>query len=217
MYYVYAIGKKEDLMPPYNNCYIGVTNNPQGRWVGHTRSDYVVGRTIRKHSLTFDENFTILYSGNEKECFLMENKLRPDTDMGLNIASGGQGGNTGSYDNAERSKKISEAMKGRKVTWMDKILESRGSYEGSKNPQAATWVFTDPEGNTYNVVGTFQDFCDEHNLLASSLRYHKGHPVPPLEKKYGGYRAKNETSREKRTNTIGWMCEKCSGTGGEVL
>ena len=216
MYYVYVIGKKEDLMPPYDNCYVGVTNDPQRRWARHIKSDYVVGRTIRKHSLTFEHNFEILLEGSDKECFLTESEMRPEPCTGMNLASGGRGGNTGDYSK-ERNQKVSKALKGRKVTWIDKVVESRGSYAGSKNPGAATWVITDPDGNKHNVTGTFQSFCDDHNLLASSLRYHKGQAVPPLEKKYGGYRAKNETSREKRIATIGWKCEKCSGTGGEVL
>lgn len=204
-------------MPPFDRCYVGVTNNPERRWAAHVRNDYLVGRTIRKHSLTYEDNFQIVMEGSEKECFFTESKLRPEPGMGLNIATGGHGGDTGVYADVKRNQKISKALKGRPCTWMDKVVESRGSYAGSKNPAAANWVITDPDGNMYNVCGSFQSFCDEHNLLASSLRYHKGAAVPPLEKKCGGYRAKNETSREKRINTIGWKCEKCSDTGGDLL
>ena len=213
MYHVYAIGKKKDLMPPYDQCYIGVTKRPQSRWNNHTKSKYLVGAVIRKYSLTFDENFVILYTGEDIECYLMETQMRPIPLIGLNLAAGGNGGDTRPYPPG-RSVKISKAHLGRKCPWNWKSILSRGSYVGAKNPYASTWVLTDPDDNKYDVIGTFQEFCDERNLLGSSLRYHKGHPVPPLVNKKGGYRAKNEISLEKRINTIGWMCEKCSDTGG---
>ena len=217
MYSVYAIGKKEDLMPPYDNCYIGVTNDIDLRWNYHSKSKYRVGNTIRKHGLTLEENFVVLHSAvDDDECFLLENALRPEPNMGLNLAAGGCGGNTGAYTE-ERNMKMRAALKGRKLTWADKIVESRRSYSGNGNPQAATWIVTSPAGEVFEIIGTFQSFCDEHNLLASCLRYYKGKEVPPLEKSFGGYRAKNEISKEKRINTIGWKCEKCSSTGGDLL
>jgi hypothetical protein len=207
-YMVYVIGLSNDITPPYHNCYIGVTKYLDSRWKGHEKSKYTVGRYIREHGLLQSDNMVVIFSGTEKECFDMEHDLRPIERMGLNEAAGGHGGFT-SYSK-ERNEKISAALTGRKMTWMHKVVASRGSYKGGNNPSAKDWLLIDPEGNEYCVYGNLQEFCNERQLLVSSLTHYKGKQVPPIKSNgYGGYRAKSEDSKQKRENTSGWMlCNK---------
>jgi predicted GIY-YIG superfamily endonuclease len=202
-YVVYVIGLQENLTPPYHNCYVGVTNDMDRRWKYHYNSKYSVGTYIRSHNLSRD-NMISIFSGTEEECFDKEYELRPYQYIGLNEAAGGHGGST-TYTK-ERNEKISAALTGRKITWADKIVASRGSYKGSKNPSAKGWELLDPEGRKHEIYGNLQEFCDQNDLLLSSLTYYKGKRVPPIQSGgYGGYRAKNEESKRKRENTAGWL------------
>lgn len=203
-YIVYAIGLKEDLIPPYDKCYIGVTNKPERRWKVHCKSEYTVGKFIRKNSLTYENNMIIIFYGTSDECFAKELELRPLEFMGLNEASGGHGGKT-VYTNG-RNEKISKALKGRKVTWMSKVVESRGSYVGCKNPRAKKWLIINPAGKEYIIHGNLQKFCENNNILNTVLYNNKGSVVPsPNYGGYGGYRPKSEDLKLKRENTSGWM------------
>jgi hypothetical protein len=203
-YVVYAIGITEDLMPPYDKCYIGVTNKPKNRWNVHYKSDYTVGKFIREHNLTYENNMIIIFNGTSNECFTKENEMRPVEFIGLNEAPGGCGGKT--VYNKARNEKISKALKGRKITWMSKIIESRGDYNGNKNPRAKKWLIINPSGKKYNVHGNLQQFCKENNISSVVLYNNKGTVVPPPKYGgYGGYRPKDEKSKIKRENTSGWM------------
>jgi len=206
MYYVYAIGLKKYIKEPYLSCYIGVTKDLEKRWNSHTKSKYTVGKFIRENALTFEDNMVILYKGDDRECYKMEEKYRPYPLMGLNEAQGGSGGYT-SYSK-ERNKKISVAMKGRPRTeeHTRKIVENRKSYNDSANPNAKIWHLIDPQGKEYKVNGKFIKFCEENNLLHSCLMRYRGSKAPPINQNgYGGYRAKNEKSKFLRENTIGWI------------
>ena len=208
MYYVYAIGKTEDLIEPFSKCYVGVTIDPERRWKNHTSSKYTVGEFIRTNNLSYEENMFIIYSGTEEKCFEMEEKYRPYPFIGLNEASGGKGGKT--VYSEERNEKIREALTGRNMTWGDKVSQTRidqGTGVGEKNPNAKTWILTSPDNVEYIIEGKLQNFCDERCLLSSALRYYKGKFVPPLTKSVGGYRAKSDDSKQKRINTIGWKLQ----------
>jgi hypothetical protein len=204
MYYLYAIGK--DIKEPYDQCYIGVTNNPLRRWENHKKSKYTVGEFIRTHELQFDKNFKILYTGSDEECFNLEEKYRPQPLMGLNESTGGKGGYT-SYSE-KRNKLISEKLKNRNMTWGNKVSKTRKEKSiavGEKNPNAKTWIILDPSGNEYIITGKFNLFCEENNILASCLRYYRGKPVPPLSNTYGGYREKKPGTKKLRENTTNWI------------
>lgn len=152
----------------------------------------------------------IISFGTKEECFRIERQLRPEPNMGLNEAAGGQGGFTAySY---ERNQKISSALKGRCVTWANKVSATKKAKKagaGASNVQAKRWILISPEGTTYEVHGTLDSFCDEHQLLKSSLTYYANQPVPHLSKGYGGFRAKSEHSKQRRVNTSGWRLIKC--------
>lgn len=220
MYIVYVIGLPDDVHPPYNNCYIGVTSDKNKRWNMHKKSGYTVGRFIRHFDLSIDQHMHTIYEGNRDECFAIEQSLRPRPFMGLNEAIGGRGGDTGIHVSPpkwsytpERAKKISDALKGRKKTkeHVRKVVDNR-DFGGAKNPAAKRWVLTSPDGIEYHIHGNLREMCLSLNLLESSLRYYKGSVVPPAKMKdsVGGYRAKNTTSLERRMNTEGWMLTEAS-------
>lgn len=190
-------------------CYIGVTKSPNRRWKEHQRSSYCVGNYIRKNNLTYKENFHIIYQGNKKDCYDLENKYRPVNYMGLNEASGGNGGYT-SYSK-ERNLKISLAMKEirKNKKWGPKELRNMSLYN---NPRAKEWEIISPEGKVFNIKGTLSLFCKENLLLETCLRYYKNGQVPKTNLKgYGGYRAKNTTSDFLRNNTTGWTLKEVPG------
>jgi hypothetical protein len=204
-YFVYLIGDTVE------SGYVGVTCHKRRRWNGHSRSNYPVGEYIRNNGLEFsDDTMKILYEGTAQECFHVEASLRPTFCMGLNVAPGGHGGPT--LYTLERNRKISQALKGQKVTWGDKVSQTKrelGLAVGDKNPKAKKWKFTAPSGEQHIVVGNKQQFCDNHSLLASCLVYHLGAVVPPISKTSGrgGFRSKNKNSLHRRLNSVGWMLE----------
>lgn len=206
MYCVYAIGQQEDLSSNnYSSCYVGVTNNPVRRWKAHQKSKYTVGKYIRSELLTFENNFKIIYEGSEDSCYEMEESLRPIPRMGLNEAVGGLGGYT-IYDE-QRNQKISKALKGRSKTseHVRKVVDSRGSYGGEKNPNSKQWVLVSPSGTEHRITGTLQKFCEDNNLLRSCLMRYRGKKVPQINtNSYGGYRPKNARSLLLRENSVGW-------------
>lgn len=205
-YHVYIIGKNIQEDPPYLNCYVGVTNDPKRRWYLHSKSDYTVGTYIRSNSLTYEDHMHIVFSGSKEDCFAQEEALRPTPFIGLNEAAGGQGGYT--IYSTDRNQKISKALKGREMTWGDKVSSTRlerGSGRGSLNPRAKRWQLISPQGEVYNVQGTIQSKCKELEIMWSCLNKYKNQAVPPIQVGgYGGFRALNEDHYTLRQNTVGW-------------
>jgi hypothetical protein len=207
MYYVYAIGDPINIANKnYSECYIGVTNDTLSRWSsGHSKSKYSVAKAIKKNSWTYEKNMIIIFSGDAKECFELEYKLRPLPFMGLNEAVGGKGGHT-KYT-PERNKKISDALKGIPKTYGDKISKTKkenGSSKGSRNSKAVKWILKNPNGDVYNLHGELFNFCKENMLSANTLRCYLDKPVPPICTKYRGI----GIIKEIRNNTTGWLLIK---------
>lgn len=206
MYYVYAIGLIETLKFPWNNCYIGVTNNVERRWKRHAKSKYTVGNFIKSNNLSAEKNMIIIASGTEDYCFELESLLRPSPNTGLNEASGGKGGFT-SYSEV-RNKKISKALKGRKCEWGHKISftkKTSGIACGKNNPKAKIWKISDPFGKEIIIEGSFLNFCKENNIMGNVMIKHIGKKVPaPTMNSYGGFRSINDVQKQRRENTIGW-------------
>ena len=205
-YFVYVIGINTDLEEPYTNCYIGVTKDLKYRWNSHKKSEYRIGQFIRKNSLTYD-NMKVIFIGTDAECFTKEKELRFLPNMGLNEAIGGKGGYT-AYDDI-RNNKISKALKGRDITWGNKISKTRlenNASKGSSNPRAQKWKLIDPNGQEFLLNGNFYSFCEEHNLNWAALKRCVGYPVGNISSKFRDYG--NIKIREKRVNTIGWTLIK---------
>ena len=207
MYYVYTIGLSDHLKEPWDNCYIGVTNNLNNRWLGHLKSKYTVGKTIRLYNLNQEENMTVIFSGTDKECFNLENILRPSYYMGLNEAIGGRGGAVcTSYE--EHGKKLSKIFKGRIITWGDKISQTKQKNLpiGKKNPNAKKWILLNTLGEKIIIEGSFFNYCKNNNISASVLIKYIGQKVPdPIKNGYGGFRPKKKEHAITRENTTGWM------------
>lgn len=208
MYFVYAIGDRNDLENQnYSNCYIGVTNNPILRWKNHTKSGYTVGLAINTNNWNHIDNMRLLFRGTADECFVVESEMRPMPLMGLNEAAGGRGGYT-SYT-SERGKKIAQALSGKRKSeeHCKKISEAKlGSVGGANNPKAKTWTLIDPAGNVHRTRGNIQEYCKQLGLCWSALDKNLGMVVGEISPKF---RDKGDpTLRVKRTNTIGWKLIK---------
>ena len=202
---VYAIGKKENLIPPYDMCYIGVTHRPEKRWKEHSKSSFTVGEYMRKNNLTFEDNMIILFYGDIEQCYLKESEYRPLPFMGLNESIGGIGGYKIPHTE-EAKKKISDAHKGRKVPWIHKVVKNRRPYNGSENPSAKKWLLISPNNDKYTIEGNLIDFCEKHEIMHRVLRNYIGNAVPEI--KYsgrGGFRPKTEYDKYIRENTTGWQ------------
>lgn len=205
--YVYVIGRGQDLYEPYSNCYVGVASNLRNRWNSHNKSDYRVGRTIRKYSLSYAKNMIVIFEGSREECFELERKLRPVSNIGLNLAEGGCGGFTVEWSE-ERKKRLSSKLKGRKITWKDKISETRTKTnvaKGNRNPRALSWKITDPNQQVYVVTGELKSFCSEHEINFMALRNFKGSVVPTTSVYYRG--KNNPELLRIRNNTVGWRLD----------
>jgi len=71
--------------------------------------------------------YTILLSGSDEECFALEQELRPQHGIGWNKTKGGpnQGRTLGYTYSDEARAKVSAALKGREITWRDKLSRAQ--------------------------------------------------------------------------------------------
>ena len=88
IYQLYWIHTKDQSDPLFEG-YIGVTKDIHQRLDLHKKSDYIVGRALRKYS---DIRVDILKSNiSESEAYSLELSYRPTENIGWNIAAGGRG------------------------------------------------------------------------------------------------------------------------------
>jgi hypothetical protein len=103
------------ITAPNGQQYIGVSIDPEGRFKEHARSNWLIGRAIRKHGAM---NMTLkrLLEGPESYCYEMEalliERFQTIEPGGYNMASGGK--HVGFT--AEIKQRMSEAAKRR---WAD--------------------------------------------------------------------------------------------------
>jgi len=66
-----------------------------------------------------------------------------------------------------------------------KIRENSPVTRGKDNPESKKWIFIDPQGIKYKIVGGFDNFCREHNLSRSLCHrmINKGVIIPKEDKK----------------------------------
>lgn len=91
-------------------------------------------------------------------------------------------------------KRIGLANAGRKRTPEQNYAQSQrqlGTQQGSENPNAQVFVFTDPLGIEHVCKGAFKTFCNAHNLAYSTM----------LRLLYSGVTAQSGS-------TLGWSCRK---------
>lgn len=109
--------------------YVGVSTNLNKRVKMHKtgHGNIIVERCFKKRE---DIIVAVIYEGTEDECYNREKLLRPIPRIGWNIAEGGSKPPSPLGDK-ERSRKTSESLKGRIITWGDKISENRKGKSGS--------------------------------------------------------------------------------------
>jgi len=87
-WFVYHISKPGD---PISEGYVGVSTNPENRFVSHAKSNSIIGRAIRKYRLTFDNLSIIGEFESDERAYDLEHNLRPIESMGWNQVRGGKG------------------------------------------------------------------------------------------------------------------------------
>ena len=73
--------------------------------------------------------------------------------------------------------------------------ERSRKYSRSGNPQAKTFILTDPNGNKHTVIGSLDHFCKKHNLPATTMRSYINKGVIP---------SPSRKPSKKRKNMTGW-------------
>ena len=108
--------------------YVGISEKWEKRLIQH--------RGNRSFPKDFD--YAILYTGTLKQCYAMEAVLRPDHGIGWNKSKGGpnQGRTFGYKHSVESRANVSAALKGRKITWADKLSEAGKGFIRSEESRA---------------------------------------------------------------------------------
>jgi predicted GIY-YIG superfamily endonuclease len=112
--------------------YVGVSGNFDKRLEAHK-----IGNGNRNVFEAFKVQdyvtIEIVLEGSEEECYNYEQQLRPTPFIGWNIAEGGSRPPSPKGDR-DRAAKAAKSLKGREITWGDKISEAR---KGISNPPEA--------------------------------------------------------------------------------
>jgi len=90
--YVYHIQNPEN--PDISDGYVGVVKEAKGihkRFRLHSNSKSHMRSKIAKFNVKFEDHVKEIFYGPIKECYTLENKLRPAQRMGWNVAVGGGG------------------------------------------------------------------------------------------------------------------------------
>lgn len=199
--YVYVIGKETN---PTGNTYVGVSYNPQNRFLEHSKSnEYFVGRAIRKHQLTYSENCRVIFEGSANDCFALEKELRPTRNIGWNVSEGGR------ILSEQRNEKISRCFKGRVPPWMHKVHEARKRNGtdpvGARNGRAKSWLLISPDGSRYDIRGELDKICEQLELTVTVLRGLRGTTVPEPNRHNSTYKRMTQQQKQFRENTTGWL------------
>lgn len=125
LYWIHRI----DSQNPLNEGYIGVTKDINERMKTHKKSNYIVGKALRK----YDDIIVDIIKENlsESEAFVLELSYRPHENIGWNITAGGKGA-VGSLIPSEETKqkmvkgrleyyaKFGNSAKGKTWNWQEK-------------------------------------------------------------------------------------------------
>ena len=114
----------------YTEGYVGVSTNVERRWREHITEaranrhpNSFLCNVINKH---YPDNliFEIVYLSNENNCYNYEEMLRPETNIGWNLRSGGPVGKM----SEEGRKAMSARTLGKKLTEKEKERRRYNSY-----------------------------------------------------------------------------------------
>lgn len=139
--YVYEISHN-------NKSYIGVSIDPKRRFNEHMIAEHsLIGRAIRKYDLKID-SMSIIFTGAVNECFDKETELRPEPNMGYNLAAGGNGGETrrGFSHNDKTKEKIRNSLLGR-TRPLEVVEKMRKSLKGRVSPNKGKKLSDDHRQN----------------------------------------------------------------------
>jgi group I intron endonuclease len=184
-YFVYWIKTKEHV-DIKTEGYVGISRDPRRRFGEHAKGDKIIGRAIKKHGI---REYVIIYQNvSIDEAKRIENHLRPCSNIGWNVAMGGQIPpiKTGSRKNhSERMKGVnnpfygkthdvqtkqllSEMKKGKNHPFYDKKRPEHSkkmkSKRGEKYPKFRGHFIT-PHGE----FDSYKTACDETGITISSL------------------------------------------------
>lgn len=104
--------------------------------------------------------------------------------------------------------KLVSAIKGlkRSLETRRKISEAAKVYsKGALNPNSKLFRITSPSGDSFNLSGNVQKFCETHGLKYSALYDYIGKGPVPEPSKYSRHPKSTE-----RMNTVGWSLERLS-------
>jgi hypothetical protein len=180
-----------------DKAYIGVTtqNNPNHRLYEHIcryrrgDRDHKLYRAMRKYGVKSFSTILLCSVLDVADLAAFEKAFIEFYDTfenGYNMTCGGD------IVSDETKAKISKALKGRKITWYDKIVASRWDNPnvrspkeyvptGAKSAMSVEYTVRFPGGRTENFKG-LRAFCREHNLshnlllatLKGTQTHHKG-------------------------------------------
>ncbi|ARK07976.1 hypothetical protein phiA829_156 [Aeromonas phage phiA8-29] len=87
-----------------------------------------------------------------------------------------------------------------------KISEAaKRNSKGALNPNSKLFRLTSPSGESFNLSGNVQKFCETHGLKYSALNDYIGRGPVPEPSKYSRHPKSTE-----RMNTVGWSLERLS-------
>ena len=170
--------------------YIGVThfkgrNNPKNRFSCHGRSDYLVGRFIRKYPDVIIE--VIAKNLTKKEAYSLEREMVPATDKkrkALNLLNETEGGNIPPRF-SELSKSKQEQLRKTRSANAKRLMRDPKRKENIRNKQMKVGLIQDPNGKIHSFKG-IQEFALKHGLdytclgrvLSGERQSHKGWTKP---------------------------------------
>jgi hypothetical protein len=171
--------------PGLENGYVGVVKEEKGiykRFREHANDKRQMRSIIRKHDIKF-EDVSIIFEGDIADCYNEEKRLRPEQNIGWNLAKGGGGPYYSSIENLNefRSKHQSERMRNEDLK--RKQGESfKKNYYSNKDSQAlrsqrAKEHMNDPEKKAKCLSGLHAKhkcpFCDFESNKGNLTRHIK--------------------------------------------
>lgn len=179
--------------------YIGQTSQGLARRKGEHiyrfnlgERDHRLYQAMRKYGIENFEFSIVCHVLNSADLDYLEKQVIEDHDShrnGYNMSCGG-----GSFS-GEIKENLSRALRGRKITWYDKIIESRKANPNRKDPQefvpkggnnvnAKMFLVRHPDGSE-EVIHGLKKFCKDYGLTFKSMydvldgkqNHHKGYAL----------------------------------------
>lgn len=144
-----------------------LTGNPDDK-------NNLVDLTPREHFIC---HWLLIKMTSGKQYYQMVNALRFFIKQNYGVRDYKLNSKTYDYIKKRLSTAQSERLKGRKITWNDKLSlanlgrsRSKDSINKQQEKMFKTWVFTSPTGSIYRKTGDFRKICIELGLNPKSLQ-----------------------------------------------